>query len=578
MANDDSDIPTVALDDFIRRFSTRGRRLMWFLGAGASASAGMPTAFDLIWRFKRDLYVSRSHGANQIPADLSQEAVRHRIDAHIASLEGLPPAGDKDEYAALFERAYPSEDDRQAIIDSQMKGGKPSFGHIALAILMRHKMARMVWTTNFDTLIADACAKVFDGTSALTTATLDNPNTAVDAFDGERWPLEVKLHGDFRSRSLKNTPDELRGQDVKLRELLRLSCARLGLVVVGYSGRDDSIVETLARAVDAPKPFPAGLFWLRRDGEPPFPAVADLLRKGTKKGVEAAFVEINGFDETLRGITQFTESIDRETLEAYAPKQERWTAAPIVRKHRRRTWPVVRFNALPVISAPTTCRVVRCEIGGTDEVRDAVEEAAAEVVAVRSYAGVLAFGADAEVRRTFDKFSIKGFDLHTLQPWKSAARGLMNDAIKRALRANCGLTSTATDRRSLFPKEPNDATWAALRTLVGELEGYIEQDEVPLSWREGVRVHLDLADGKQWLLFDPCTLFEGVTEGNKARCADFARERTVKRYNRQLNDLIGFWAKHLAQGGSELRTIGTGDGVDAVFRLSQDTAFSRRSA
>lgn len=163
MANNDSDIPTVALDDFIRRFSTRGRRLMWFLGAGASASAGMPTAFDLIWRFKRDLYVSRSHGANQISADLSQEAVRHRIDAHIASLEGLPPAGDKDEYAALFERAYPSEDDRQAIIDSQMKGGKPSFGHIALAILMRHKMARMVWTTNFDTLIADACAKVFDG-------------------------------------------------------------------------------------------------------------------------------------------------------------------------------------------------------------------------------------------------------------------------------------------------------------------------------------------------------------------------------------------------------------------------------
>ena len=400
----------------------------------------------------------------------------------------------------------------------------------------------------------------------------------MNAFGGERWPLEVKLHGDFRSRSLKNTPDELRDQDVKLRDLLRASCARFGLVVVGYSGRDDSVIETLLRVMDVPKPFPAGLFWLKRRGERPFPAVADFLHKGSVLGLEAAFVEISSFDETLRAITQFTEDIDRETLEAYAPRQERWTAVPLVPRPARPRWPVVRFNAIPVVSAPTTCRVVDCEIGGTDEVRDAVGKAAADVVAVRSYAGVLAFGADAEVRRTFDQFSIKGFDLHTLQPWKSAERGLMNDAIKRALRANCGLTSTATDRRSLFPKEPNDATWAALRTLVGELEGYIEQDEVPLSWREGVRVHLDLADGKQWLLFEPCTLFEGVTEGNKARCADFARERTVKRYNRQLNELIGFWAKHLAQGGSELRTIGTGNGVDAVFRLSQDTAFSRRSA
>ena len=577
MANNDSDIPTVALDDFIRRFSTRGPRLMWFLGAGASASAGMPTAFDLIWRFKRDLYMSRSQGANQIPADLSQEAVRHRIDAHIASLEGLPPAGDKDEYAALFERAYPSEDDRQAIIDSQMKGGKPSFGHIALAILMRHKVARMVWTTNFDTLIADACAKVFDGTSALTTATLDNPDTAVNAFDGERWPLEVKLHGDFRSRSLKNTPDELRDQDVKLRDLLRSSCARFGLVVVGYSGRDDSIVETLARAVDAPKPFPAGLFWLRRDGEPRFPAVAELLRKGAKKGVEAAFVEVNSFDETLRGITQFTEDIDRKTLEAYAPKQERWTAAPIVPKPSRPKWPVVRFNALPVVSTPTNCRVVECEIGGTQEVRDAVESAAVDVVAARSRNGVLAFGADADVRGAFERFSITGFDLHTLQPWKSAERGLMNDAIRRALGNHRGLASSSTDKRTLFPENPNEPVWAGLRALVGKLSGCVGNN-AGLLWREGVRVHLDFADGEHWLLFDPCTLFEGITEDNRAICADFARERTVKRYNRQLNELIDFWAKHLAQEGDELRTIGTGSGVDAVFKLSHNTAFSRRSS
>ena len=568
---------TIALDDFIRRFSMRSKRLMWFLGAGASASAGLPTAFDLILQFKRDLYVSRSHGTNQTPVDLAQEAVRHRIDAHIASLDGLPRSGDKDEYAALFERAYPSEADRQSIIEAQMSGGKRSFGHVALATLMRHKMARVVWTTNFDTLVADACAEVFGGTSALTTATLDNPDTAADALEGERWPLEVKLHGDFRSRSLKNTRDELRNQDVKLRDLLRSSCARFGLVVVGYSGRDDSVVETLARAMDAPKPFPAGLFWLRRGGETPFPAVVDLLRKGSEAGVEAAFVEINSFDETLRSITQFTEVIDRETLEAYATKQERWTAAPLVARPARRPWPVVRFNAIPVVSAPTTCRVVDCEIGGTGEVRDAVESAAVNVVAVRSHAGVLAFGADADVRQALERFSIKAFDLHTIQRWKSAERGLMNEAITRAIKAHRGLTSWSADRRGLFPEDPKEATWERLRALVGRLEGCVGGD-TDLRWKEGIRVHLDLADGKQWLLVEPCTLFDGVTEANKARCADFARERTIKRYNRQLNDLIDFWAKHLAQGGAELRTIGTGSGADAVFELSHNTAFSRRGS
>jgi hypothetical protein len=34
----DSIYPTVATDDFARRFSQRGGNLMWLLGAGASAS------------------------------------------------------------------------------------------------------------------------------------------------------------------------------------------------------------------------------------------------------------------------------------------------------------------------------------------------------------------------------------------------------------------------------------------------------------------------------------------------------------------------------------------------------------
>jgi len=32
---------------------------MWLLGAGASAAAGIPMAWDMIWEFKQQLYVSQ---------------------------------------------------------------------------------------------------------------------------------------------------------------------------------------------------------------------------------------------------------------------------------------------------------------------------------------------------------------------------------------------------------------------------------------------------------------------------------------------------------------------------------------
>ena len=57
----------------------------------------------------------------------------------------------------------------------------------------------------------------------------------------------------------------------------------------------------------------------------------------------------------------------------------------------------------------------------------------------------------------------------------------------------------------------------------------------------------------------------------------FARERAVKRYNRQLNDLIEFWAFFLAGDGGDLRALAIGDGVDAAFRLASNTGFSRRA-
>jgi hypothetical protein len=128
----------------------------------------------------------------------------------------------------------------------------------------------------------------------------------------------------------------------------------------------------------------------------------------------------------------------------------------------------------------------------------------------------------------------------------------------------------------LAPTSPEDGRWAPLRRLVGALSGTVS-GHPELKWREGIAVRLDWADDRVWLLVEPRTVFDGITDDNRPAATDLARERTVKRYNRQLNDLIGFWTVLLSGDATDLRALGVGDGVDATFRLSSDTAFSRRA-
>ena len=137
--------PEVDADDFARRFSLRSSNLMWMLGAGSSAPAGIPTAGDMIWDFKQTLFVSQRRVSPKMVADLSSPAIRVQLQAHIDSSGRLPQAGAADEYAALFEAVYPAEADRRIYLESKMRGAKPSYGHLALATFMRAQLTRLVW-------------------------------------------------------------------------------------------------------------------------------------------------------------------------------------------------------------------------------------------------------------------------------------------------------------------------------------------------------------------------------------------------------------------------------------------------
>ncbi|ADG66905.1 conserved hypothetical protein [Planctopirus limnophila DSM 3776] len=571
-----SDVPQLGLDDFARRFALRAKNLMWMLGAGASASAGIPTASDMIWEFKQRLFVSQRRVSPQTVADLSNSVVRAQLQAHIDSSGQLASAGSPEEYASLFESVYPAETDRRAYLDSKLNGAKPSVGHLAIATLMQSDLTRILWTTNFDSLVADACAKVYGNTGALATVGLDAPEVATQLVGDQRWPIEIKLHGDFRSRRLKNTDDELRHQDVRLRQLLVECCRRFGLVVAGYSGRDDSIMDALEEAVTSGA-FPAGLFWLQRGDGRPLPRVEQLLRHAMASNIEVALIPIENFDETLRDVTRLLEGIDTKVLDAFSSERRHWSGAPP--PTGRMGWPVVRFNALP-IQTPTVCRRVVCEIGGHAEVADAVKQVGVNVLVGRVSSGVLAFGQDSEIRQAFSNHAISEFDLHTIEKarlrYDSGERGLLRAALTTALVRERGLDAFRHRRADLLaPQNPSDPRWARLKALTGSISGSVPRDS-ELTWREGIGVRLDWAEERLWVLIEPRVVFVGMTEANRAAATDFARERTVKRYNRQLNDVIEFWAKYLEGDGIEIRALGIGNGVDATFSIGSETAYSRR--
>lgn len=88
----DAQIPEIGLDDFTRRFALRGDKLMWLLGAGGSAAAGIPTADDMIWDFKQQLFVSQRGATAKSVADLSNPLVRSKLQAHIDAAGTLPAA------------------------------------------------------------------------------------------------------------------------------------------------------------------------------------------------------------------------------------------------------------------------------------------------------------------------------------------------------------------------------------------------------------------------------------------------------------------------------------------------------
>lgn len=581
------DLPT-----FVRLFERRAGQIMWFLGAGASSAAGIKTAADMIWEFKQKLYCSEKRLSPGAVIDLGDPAVRLKLQKHLDATGRHPVAGAETEYSHYFLATYPASRDRRDYIEAMVSGARPSFGHRALAALMKEGLCRVVWTTNFDRLVEDAAAVAFGTTGRLVVADLGEPAKLRNAFAAQRWPILGKLHGDFQSERLKNTQEELQGQDAEMRAALVSACLTGGLAVVGYSGRDASVMAALDEALHGGQGFPGGLFWFTRSDGPLFSAVHDLIAKAAALGIEAHIVEAETFDELFSDLIRFIPRLS-ETLPDWAGSDRpRRRASTLLRSSER--FPAVQMNALPIIGMPGMCRLVGCEIGSTVEVREAIAAAGADVVAYRCPTGVIAFGSDREIRRAFESHDIRLFDAHPIAPKRlsreTAERSLLRDALMRALRNRPGIAVRRRRRDHLLVA---DASAVEARTFCRLAERSVDRvgGVVPgtaIRWNEVCEVRLDWRLEKLWLLLKPgvATWTEAApsAEPHPREHVDLAREfvraRLAARHNRVAASILSGWVDLIVGADADdirLRAFTIADGMDAEFVISRTLAISGRA-
>ncbi len=257
--------------------SGKNPRFAFFLGAGASRQSGIITAGEMIRHFKE-----------RIITECCPDGMRtEQENEQWLKAQGWYQKEGSD-YCKLFEQYEPKEIGRQRYIESIIEGQAPSFGYVVLANLMASSYINTIITTNFDDLIYSACTSY----TSIRPIVFAYGILASEMRITAQRPKILKLHGDYLYSTLKNTDSETAWQDPNMSRQLTQVLSEYGLIVVGYSGGDKSIMDTLSQISEK-----NDLYWCVYRGSEPDDSVKLLLE--AKGGF---LIEIDGFDEMMNEI------------------------------------------------------------------------------------------------------------------------------------------------------------------------------------------------------------------------------------------------------------------------------------
>ncbi|ADG10181.1 SIR2 family protein [Caulobacter segnis] len=592
--------------------------MAWFLGAGASAASGIPTGYAMIRDFKAQIFC-RENKLAQREIDTADPIWIERIDGYFRRTALLPPDGDPTEYAAAFEAVYPNPKHRRQYIADAIAKGVPCFGHKVLGSLIAARKVDCVFTTNFDPLVENAA---LSASNALphkdqvqpNVAAIDSADRAQRCLEESDWPLIAKLHGDYQSTSIKNTGAELEVQDARMRHVLVEAGKRFGMIFVGYSGRDASVMEALNEVLDGAAPFPNGLYWLTGSPSRLLPAVTAFLVRAKERGVDVAIVECSTFDELAADVLRTTD-LPEPLLEQVMAARPTPRLAPVaLPTAEARTLPVLRYSALLVEDMPRFARRIRLATPTTSpDVREMLRAAKCRATAAANGKELAVFGRDQEILEALAPLGAQLAGEIELDPIQDSwAKGLLYDTLVRGLaRRRPLIPRLKRSGHSLVvagPREGDDAertrrnaqTLAKLREAYGApLTGTVPGLGFP--FQEGVFLKLEPMDDRWWCGFEPYTFVDiprpetpedghSESRGGEADplgsrphyrgdpAGDWRRERWATRYNKHWAGIIDAWANLLVPPWDQpVRAfdIEEGAGLDGVFQIAPKTGWSR---
>lgn len=573
--------------NFLGHFIQNARQLMWFLGAGTSRTAGMPTATDITWDLKLKYYCLQENQDLQAH-DINNQAVRRKIQDYLDS-KGFPAFRTPEEYSFYFDLTFGVDyGSQQRYIGGQLDSKKISLniGHRVLAALLEMGLARVVFTTNFDEVIETAFSDVTD--KCLTAFHLEGAYAALDALNAERFPIYAKIHGDFRYKSIKNLASDLINNDEEIQKCFLAASNRYGLIVTGYSGRDANVMAMFSAALEQNNPFPLGLFWTTPRFSDVTDSVGELINSARKIGVRAYIIETGTFDIMLSKMwRQLPEKPGKLDLKVRTAKA-RPVSIPLPPPGNR--YPILRTNALAITGCPRQCSTVNYTAPVTfQELNDKMREH--QPNAILSYTDrILFWGSSDDIYKIFDKEKVKAIEDFTFED--SAASIAQSTIIKsffeQALAQSLCYEKPLVLRRKYGTYyavvNRGDVTNSLLQPLKDAVgyqgkPGYITGLVTGMNktfWAEALSIKLEERNGSLWLLIRPDIWVTPLSMRENA--TDFLRSKKIYRYNNQSHQLLNAWIQIL------FGSIGDGQEVSVscfpntdyapTFKVSTRTAFS----
>ncbi|MFW5895571.1 MAG: tetratricopeptide repeat protein [archaeon] len=283
-------------------------RYVFLIGAGTSRAAGIPTVSKLVEKWRKEKFQREA------------ESEGKEFDGWVENQEDKM-SEEYSEYGFWFEQAHPSKGQRRDFIRDLVEDKEPTFGIIALAAIMSEGYVPVTLTPNFDDLLYDSFYLFLEEKPFL----INHNALALQFKITEDRPTIVKLHGDYLFDNIKNIKGDRKYLKENMKNVLKKCLTEYGLVVVGYGGNDESIINPICEKIEEPASCIHGLWWCKYKRSELSENAKEILQKRN-----AFLVEIDSSEELFFNLWNKLD-IDKPKMDElekqYEKRKDKWRRA-----------------------------------------------------------------------------------------------------------------------------------------------------------------------------------------------------------------------------------------------------------